>query len=264
MKTLLSVISIAIVLFLSSCKDDNPQSGQDQPQQREVKRLPQSQPPTKDLTQTPTPAAVPKDTVHTVVVTEVIDVKTYTYLKVKGSGPEYWMAVPNMPLKVGDTIVYANPMKMENFTSQQLNRTFESILFVGAVKKLPADSTTKGPVVPEKPGDVKKPGSKVTFVPAKGGLTIGNLFDNRISYSGKVVRIRGKVTKFSKAIMGKNWVHLQDGTGGTGTNDLLVTTQEVVSTGDVVEFEGTITLNKDFGAGYKYEVLMEKGKKIAK
>ena len=88
---------------------------------------------------------------------------------------------------------------------------------------------------------------------------IGNLFENRKSYSGKVVRIKGKVVKFSKNIMNKNWVHLQDGTGGAGTNDLLVTTQEIVAIGDVVEFEGTITLNKDFGAGYKYEVLMEKG-----
>jgi hypothetical protein len=66
--------------------------------------------------------------------------------------------------------------------------------------------------------------------------------------------------------MGKNWVHLQDGTGKAGpkktaTNDLLVTTQEVVEVDDVVTFQGMIVLKKDFGAGYSYEVLMEMGKK---
>lgn len=258
----MSVMSIAVVLFLSSCKDDNSQSQKDQPQQRQVKRLPQSQPPTKDQMQANSAPPAQNHKVYTAVITEVINVKTYTYLKVKEADTEYWMAVPNMPLKVGETIVYANPMIQKNFTSPLLNRTFETILFVSAVKKLPADSIGKGPAIDsEKPTVVKDPAGKIAIEPAKGGITVGELFANRTSYSGKLVRIRGKVTKFNKAIMGKNWVHLQD---GTGTSDLTVTTQEIVAIGDVVEFEGTIILNVDIGAGYKYEVLMEKGKKIAK
>jgi len=74
------------------------------------------------------------------------------------------------------------------------------------------------------------------------------------------VLIKGQVTKVNRAIMEKNWVHLQDGTGDSGGFDLTVTTQEQVNVGDVVTFEGKITLNKDFGAGYSYEVIMEQAK----
>ena len=115
-------------------------------------------------------------------------------------------------------------------------------------------------------GHSKKPASleKVSVEVAAGGISIGELFAKRDSYKGKVVRIRGQVTKVNKEIMGMNWIHLHDGTGEAGTNDLLVTTQELAVIGDVVIFEGTIVLNKDFGAGYSYEVLMNTGKIQAK
>ncbi|MHC4961738.1 MAG: OB-fold nucleic acid binding domain-containing protein, partial [Planctomycetota bacterium] len=86
-------------------------------------------------------------------------------------------------------------------------------------------------------------------------------YSNRTAYANTVVRIKGQVTKVNLGIMGKNWIHLQDGTGDTGSNDLLVTTQETVTLGDIVIFEGTIALNKDFGSGYSYEVLMEDAKR---
>jgi hypothetical protein len=59
------------------------------------------------------------------------------------------------------------------------------------------------------------------------------------------------------AIMGKNWIHVQDGTEAAGNYDLTVTTQGTAKVGDVVVVEGGISLNKDFGAGYKYDVIME-------
>ena len=76
------------------------------------------------------------------------------------------------------------------------------------------------------------------------------------------MKIKGQVTKFSPNIMGKNWVHIQDGTNDSGNYDLTVTTNDVVKVGDVVTFEGTIVLKKDFGAGYFYEVIMEDAKKF--
>ena len=73
------------------------------------------------------------------------------------------------------------------------------------------------------------------------------------------MKLRGKVTKVSENILGHNWVHLGDGSGSAdaGTDDLTVTTQEVVSKGDVVVFEGVVATDKDFGAGYSFPVLME-------
>ena len=69
--------------------------------------------------------------------------------------------------------------------------------------------------------------------------------------------MRGKVTKVNSGILGKNWVHIQDGTEAEGNFDLTVTTQETAKVGDVVVVQGKITLNKDFGSGYKYDVIME-------
>jgi hypothetical protein len=59
--------------------------------------------------------------------------------------------------------------------------------------------------------------------------------------------------------MGKNWIHLQDGSGNPsqGTHDLMVTSQDVSSVGDIVTVKGTLSKDKDFGEGYKYAVIVE-------
>jgi len=199
--------------------------------------------------------------VHTAVVEEIINTTSYTYLKLKEGDVDFWVAIQKRPMTVGETISFEQPMEMRNFQSRELQKIFEVIYFLGKITKA-SDPVGKVPAGHPKIPTVKKEvtSEKIEITPAQGGLTIGKLFADRDSYSGKVVQIKGKVTKFNKGIMGRNWVHLQDGTGGAGTNDLLVTTQEIVSVGDVVEFQGMIVLNKDFGAGYSYEVLMEKGK----
>ena len=193
--------------------------------------------------------------VHTVVVEEVIDTASYTYLRVKEADVELWVAISKRPMVVGETISFKNPMEMRDFKSKELQTTFGTIYFLNAISKESDPDVGDAAVTPEKP--VEK---KISVEKVEGELSIGELFAKRDSYGGKVISIRGEVVKFSKSIMGKNWVHLQDGTGEAGTNDLLVTTQQVVAVGDVVEFQGMIVLNKDFGAGYSYEVLMEMGK----
>ena len=98
---------------------------------------------------------------------------------------------------------------------------------------------------------------EISVEPAVGGITIGQLFSDKDSYADKTVAIKGQVTKVNRAILEKNWVHIQDGTSASDKFDLTITTLENVNVGDVVTFEGKITLNKDFGAGYKYDVIME-------
>jgi hypothetical protein len=207
---------------------------------------------------------------HTVVIQQVIDTDSYTYLKVKEADVEAWLAISKSQMAVGETITFQNPMEMREFKSKTLNKTFEVIYFLGKVTKtLDADGKVLAvdtPKAVESKEPVVKKIEKINIAPVEGGISIGDLFEKRDSYNGKVIQIKGKVVKFSKSIMGKNWVHLQDGTGKAGTkktatNDLLVTTQEVVEVDDVVTFQGMIVLKKDFGAGYSYEVLMEMGKK---
>jgi hypothetical protein len=63
--------------------------------------------------------------------------------------------------------------------------------------------------------------------------------------------------------MGKNWIHLVDGTGAKGTSDLTMTTNDTVKVGDTILASGDIVVAKDFGAGYKYDLLIENTKVTA-
>ena len=102
----------------------------------------------------------------------------------------------------------------------------------------------------------------ISVTPAEGGITISKLLSDKAQYANKTVKINGQVVKFSQDIMKKNWAHLQDGTDASGQFDLVVTTNDMVKVGDVVTFEGKIALDKDFGYGYKYDVLMEDAKVV--
>jgi hypothetical protein len=109
-------------------------------------------------------------------------------------------------------------------------------------------------VVPEK--------ANVQVTPGPGCISISTLYSEKKSNDGKIVKVKGIVTKFNSEIMGKNWVHIQDGTGTEGSFDLTITTSQTVAYGDTVTFEGKIALDKDFGYGYFYNVIMEEGKLV--
>jgi hypothetical protein len=111
-------------------------------------------------------------------------------------------------------------------------------------------------------GQVTTEKVNVVVEPCEGCVTIAKLLENKQSYSGKVIKVKGKVTKFNPEIMGKNWVHIQDGSEFQGGFDLTITTNIQVSVGETKTFEGKIVLDKDFGYGYLYSVLMEEGKPV--
>lgn len=96
--------------------------------------------------------------------------------------------------------------------------------------------------------------------PAAGGLTVAQVWQRREALAGHPVTVRGEVVKFNGGIMGTNWLHLQDGTGSAeeGTHDLTVTTDDRMRVGDVVTATGTVAVDRDFGAGYRYDVIVEK------
>jgi len=194
-----------------------------------------------------------------VTVVEVVDGKTYTYLKVAEKGAENWIAISKRETKVGEVLYYDEALIMENFESKEIGRTFDKIEFVSSVSNQPTIS--KQPEV--KKGN-KQNAEKIQIdtpiAAPKDGISIAELYKNRDSYKNKSVILKGKVTKLNTQIMGKNWLHIQDGSSSDKTIDLTVTTNEDVKLGDVVVVKGTIALNKDFGAGYFYEVIMESAK----
>lgn len=96
------------------------------------------------------------------------------------------------------------------------------------------------------------------IVKAEGGQTVAELFEHKAHLTGKPVTVRGKVVKVNSNIMGKTWVHLRDGTGAEGRNDVTVTTTGgVPNIGETALVKGTLAADKDLGMGYKYEVIIE-------
>jgi hypothetical protein len=191
------------------------------------------------------------------IIKEVLQTSNYTYLYVKVDTSLQWLAVPSMKAQVGDTCYYTGGLVMPDFTSKELKKTFSRVIFLEGVSKTPEVTQKTLQVVPEH-GTKTKPGKlDIKVVPEPGGTTIEELFMNKESYNGKVVKIRGQVVKFTPDIMGKNWAHLQDGTSFGEKYDLTVTLRDTVTIGEIVTFESKVTLNKDFGSGYFFEVILE-------
>ncbi len=97
---------------------------------------------------------------------------------------------------------------------------------------------------------------------AEGGVTIGELYADKANLAGKPVTLRGKVVKYNPQIMGKNWIHIRDGSGDANnhTNDLILTTDVTAKVGDTVLVSGQVVLDKDIGSGYQFDVIIEDAK----
>jgi len=193
-------------------------------------------------------------------VVETMDSGSYTYVQLeKADGKKLWLAVPKMKLKKGQDASFLPGGTMVNFQSKTLNRKFDEIIF------------SAGPAREQKaPEGMKSSGSKgnvvTTAEPVKvekasgeNAYTIAEVYEKSTELNQKKVVVRAKVVKASMGIMDKNWLHIQDGTGDTakGTKDLVVTTGDSAAAGDVVTVSGTLSKDKDFGAGYKYSVIIE-------
>jgi hypothetical protein len=197
-------------------------------------------------------------------VVETMNAGGYTYVRLEKKGKKTWVAIPEMKVSVGRQLSLQPGQEMVNFTSKSLGRTFDSIIFSGG----PASGapSASGNEKVDKKTAVSKTASpstrdiKVAKATGPDAYTIGEIYEKRTALHEKTAVVKGKVVKVSAGIMGKNWVHLQDGTGDPkqGSNDLVATSDEIPSIGDVITVKGTVFKDKDFGAGYKYAVIMEK------
>jgi hypothetical protein len=201
---------------------------------------------------------------HAVLAQEVLQTSKYTYIRGTEAKDERWLATSRMEAKTGLTYYFNGGLPMTDFVSKELNRSFKQILFVDHISTLAPG--TEAPEV-KQAGQVKSSGSAINLEKKdvkmkheKGDITIAVIQENRKTYAGKIIRIKGQVTKYNAGIMKKNWIHLQDGTEWSGKFDLTITTDQEVKVGDWITTEGIINVDKDFGFGYFYEVLMEDAK----
>jgi hypothetical protein len=189
-------------------------------------------------------------------VIETMDSGGYTYVQIEGVGKKTWVAVPKTKVTKGQNISFAPGSEMQNFHSQTLNRTFDSIIFAGGV--LGDDKDELKPHGSKESAVKAVEKIKVKKATGPDAYTVAEVFKNSSKLQEKKVVIRGKVVKVSEGIMNKNWIHLQDGTGDAGNNDLVITSDELPKKDDVVTARGILYNDKDFGGGYKYKVIVEK------
>jgi hypothetical protein len=208
------------------------------------------------------PAAAPAASL-TGKVLEVKDVEIYTYLRLQTKDGEAWAAVARTPVKTGTEVTIENATVMNNFESKSLNRKFDRIVF-GFVKGSGASATVGGSDMAGAPAGVTSKaadGGEIKVAKATGpnARTVAEIVAKRTDLKDKPVLVRGKVVKFTPEVMGKNWIHLRDGTGSSadGTNDVLITTRDAAGIGDVVLVKGVVHIDRDLGSGYSYKVLIE-------
>jgi len=195
-------------------------------------------------------------------VVETMNSGGYTYVRIENAGKKTWLAIPEAKVKTGETLSFLPGLEMQNFESKTLKRKFDSIIFSGGIAgkagtaAQPKDSGSKGKVVAA--------AEKITVEKAVGlnAHTVADIYKNSKSLSKKQVVVKGKVVKASAGIIQRNWIHIQDGTGDAqkGTNNLVTTSSELPAVGDIVTATGTLILDKDFGSGYKYAVIIENTK----
>ena len=253
--TLLPILLVMVVALTFGCSKSDEKEGTAQ----------QASPSYK--TAAPAAPASPAGVKQGGIVREIVDAEGYTYLSLEDSEKiRFWVAVPAMDVKVGDGVEIFGATPMPNFYSKSLDKTFDTILFANSATVLGqmAPSASAGQLPPDHPplpsitAEVKK------VAKAEGGHTVAELFAKKDELKGKDIKVQGKVVKYSEGIMGKNWLHLRDGTGEEGTNDITVTTTERSSVGKVVLVSGTLKTDQDMGGGYHYDVIIEDASLTAK
>jgi hypothetical protein len=236
--------------------------------------------------------AAPEPALVTVsgTVLETMDAADYTYMRLKTATGETWAAINKTKIAKGDAVTVTNAMVMDGFQSKTLGRTFDHILFGvlatpgaaapaagAAASTLPMVSDhapTAGTTGGQSPqqmaaqhgqaagGPADAPDVKVPKAEGSNAKTVAELWAQRASLKGKEIAVKAKVVKVNANVMGKNWLHVRDGSGSKAAkdNDLTVTTDVVAKVGDVVTVTGTVSVDKDFGAGYAYPVIVENAK----
>ncbi len=259
-------IAAAMLILVAGCDEDSYKADQEQARAAAAKR---SEAPAAEGSAAPAANLPPG--AHAGTVMETMDSGGYTYVLIDEGDKEVWAAGPKTEVAVGDEVATPPGGEMRNYHSSTLNRTFEQIYFVTSIET-PGHDHDHGPAGsedgmppghPSIQGDGSSAGSAKASIDIsgiakpEGGYRISEIYEDRVKLSAKEVVVRGQVVKFTADIMGTNWVHLMDGTGGEGSNDLTITTSATTKAGDTILVRGKLSADKDFGYGYKYEVIIE-------
>lgn len=194
--------------------------------------------------------------VHKVLVHEVLDGGKYWFLDAQEmTGERYWIAASPGDFVAGGTYQFSRGLYKTGYRSDVLDRTFDDLYLVSDIGPIggaaPAASASSHATAPANPA---------RLVLAEGALPIAEVVDRAKELAGTTVRVTGVVTKVNPDIMNRNWIHLQD--GSRNAYDFVVTTDQPLPVGHTVTLEGVLAVDRDFGAGYTYDVILENGQTI--
>jgi len=253
--TIILVLASALLVLAGCSKNDG---GEQQAAAEQTAATAGAQP----VAQAPADPNVWKGT-----VVETMNAGGYTYVLLDKGDEQIWVAGPETAVAVGDAVVMSPGMAMPDFESKSLERTFDVVYFVGSIEKddghshdggMPAGTPQGMGMGGDAASHMKTARKEIENVAkVEGGFTVAEIFVKAGELKDQTVKVRGRVVKFTPNIMGTNWIHIQDGTGAEGTHDLTVTTNASAKTGDLVVIEGPLSVDRDFGAGYHYPVIIE-------
>jgi hypothetical protein len=198
------------------------------------------------------------DDLHQVVAQEILNTDKYTYVNVTEKSDKFWIAVSKQKIEKGHTYYFRGGLRKENFYSKEFDRTFDVVYLVSSIidseahpgGQIASPTTTTAPMSESKPtntSEAKSTGKEIA---------IKEILANGSAYKGKKIQVSGECVKANYQIMNRNWYHIQDGQ----KNDLTVTSADQIKVGDKASFEGVLAIDKDFGAGYRYKVILEEAR----
>ncbi len=199
---------------------------------------------------------------HTVSVNEVLPAARYVYLNVSEGDAKFWIATRKQEIKKGETYFYRGGLLKTNFESKEYNKVFDTIYLISSLVSQDHSQHTDNlntSVEKSKPIAQKEdiPTHTDKIVEHKGSLKIAELVKDPKKYEGHTIQLTGTCVKVNSGIMDRNWIHLQD--GSKDDYDLVITSSTFVPEGSDITIRGTVVLNKDFGAGYTYDLILENG-----
>ena len=211
----------------------------------------------------PQPAAPPPASGNrTGEVLQIIEAGRYIYLDIQTAQGRIWVATAATAVEVGEQVTVSRSMPMKDFYSQTLKQSFDMVYFADGVtvqgqeeagSAVPAGHPTIGAGSPRNADDFDLEGIEK----APDGYTVAEVYASGDSLVGREIAVRGMAVKFNVQILDQNWIHLRDGTGSSGSNDLVVTTQAEVKPGDLVTVKGQLARDRDFGNGYRYDLIIQ-------
>ncbi len=195
---------------------------------------------------------------HTVVALEALPTSKYVYVRVKEGAEEFWVAAMKQEVAIGRSYFYRGGLLKTDFHSTEYDRTFDKVYLISQLVLSDHGNAGGGLNMPTTtPQHAHALDGASTPVDGALPVKIAALVADPKKFAGKAVRVTGKVTKVNPNIMGRNWIHLKD--GASDGKEVVVTTALSLTVGSSVTMVGTVVLDKDFGSGYTYDILLEGG-----